>query len=57
MADALLELCPATGGDHVWVDELTVAQLMTGLRPKRGYTVRCAECGASFHHEGGRPEP
>lgn len=55
--DDLLTLCPATGGDHEWVDELTEAQLLSGLRPRNGYLVWCEECGASFRHEGGRPEP
>jgi hypothetical protein len=53
----LLELCPATGGDHVWVDDLTEAQLLTGLRPRLDWIIYCDECGASFHAVRGRPEP
>jgi hypothetical protein len=56
-AAALLELCPATGGDHEWRDDLTDAQLITGLRPRLGWVIYCDECGANFRTEDGRPEP
>ena len=40
------ERCPA-GGAHVWTDNLTPAQILTGLRPRSGVLVWCEECGAT----------
>ena len=38
------ERCPA-GGAHVWDNDLTTAQRLTGLRPRTGYHVWCINCG------------
>jgi hypothetical protein len=47
--------CPA-GGPHVWVDDLTEAQLLTGLRPSTGWLIWCDECHETIRcARGGEP--
>ena len=44
------ERCPA-GGGHTYEDNLTDAQLLTGIRPRDGVRVWCSECGATTTNE------